>query len=47
MAPDVPGNFLLMLLEPTVVKYLSLKTDYAQLDTKKEDGKWIQERINP
>ena len=45
--PPVPDNFLLMVLEPTVVKYLSLKTDYAQLDTKKESGEWTEQRINP
>lgn len=42
-----PDTFMLLLLEPTQVKYLRLTDNFAQADTVQPDGAWTAARVSP
>jgi pyridoxamine 5'-phosphate oxidase len=43
-----PSNFLLLLLNPTMVDYLCLTgSQYRQIDIRMENDNWFSQRVNP
>ena len=44
----IPSNFLLMLVKPTAIDYLALKTNYREKHNLSSDaGSWVTARLNP